>query len=84
MPAIEAVSSSRGVGIGCRPSVVKMSSPGAIAEGATGVCPWTAGWLIRPTCHSWAKIRPPLACTASVTLRQPATWASAWMPGVNG
>jgi hypothetical protein len=37
----------------------------------------------RPTCQSWAKMRPPAACTASVTVRQPATCAGAWMPGVH-
>lgn len=35
-----------------------------------------------PTCQSWAKMRPPAACTASVTWRQPATCSALWMPGV--
>ncbi|GAB3442772.1 hypothetical protein GCM10027570_10170 [Streptomonospora sediminis] len=31
------------------------------------------GWLTRPACMSWAKMRPPLVCTAPVTGRQAAT-----------
>ena len=39
------------------------------------------GCPIRPPCMSWAKITPPASCTASVTGRQAATWASAVEPG---
>ena len=46
----------------------------AIADGATGSAPCGgARCEMRPTCQSWRKIRPPAACTASVTRRQPAT-----------
>mmetsp|Transcript_33856 Transcript_33856/g.95858 ORF Transcript_33856/g.95858 Transcript_33856/m.95858 type:complete len:117 (-) Transcript_33856:312-662(-) len=44
----------------------------------------THGWEIRPQCHSWANISPPLAWTASVTAFQPATCSSEYMPGVKG
>lgn len=48
----------------------------ATSLGPTGAT--LPGWIetcdMRPTCHSWAKILPPLACTASVTWRQPWPW----------
>ena len=45
-----------------------------MAEADTGSPPpgWKDSWLTRPTCQSCRKIRPPAACTASVTFRQPA------------
>ncbi len=39
---------------------------------------------MRPACMSWAKILPPAACTASVTLRQAATCSALCSPGVSG
>ena len=38
---------------------------------------------MRPTCHSWITMRPPSACTAFVTLFQPAIWAGEKIPGVS-
>ena len=57
------------------------------ADGATGAAPsgCNALWDTRPTCQSWAKITPPSACTASVTVRQPSICAGgvdARRPGV--
>jgi hypothetical protein len=43
---------------------------GAWPPGSSEVCE------MRPTCQSWITIRPPRACTASVTRRQPATCSS--------
>lgn len=39
---------------------------------------------MRPTCQICRKMRPPAACTASVTPRHPATCSSEWTPGVSG
>lgn len=56
----------------CRwPCGVKILSGSGTAEGARGVRPVVAGWLTRPPCWSCRNIRPPAACTASVTRRQP-------------
>lgn len=59
---------------------------GLTADALTGVSPSgsRSGWPIRPACISWAKIRPPAACTASVTLRQEATCSALCSPGVEG
>ena len=48
------------------------------ADGATGSTPpgWNEECETRPTCQSCRKIKPPLACTASTTPRQPAICAS--------
>ena len=43
-----------------------------------------SGCEIRPTCQIWIAIRPPAACTASVTFFQPAICSAVWMPGVRG
>ncbi len=51
-----------------------MCIPGAAtAEGATGSAPsgCMEEWEMRPVCQIWSTISPPLACTASVTRRQP-------------
>ena len=45
--------------------------------GATGWAPpFSSEWQARPPCQSCKSMRPPLACTASVTFLQAATWAS--------
>jgi hypothetical protein len=65
--------------MGSNPCSVKAITPsGRIAEGATGRPPagCSERWLMRPTCQSWQKMWPPLACTASVTSFHPATCAS--------
>ena len=68
------------------PSSVQAWPAGAIADGATGSAPsgCSDGCEIRPTCQSCRKIRPPAACTASVTRFQPAICSALWMPGVPG
>src|ERR1700753_3054219 len=51
-------------------------------EAETGAAPpvvWTCEE--RPVCQSCAKIRPPLACTASTILLQPSTCSSEYKPG---
>ena len=50
---------------------------GATPPGCTSTCE------IRPTCQSWQTMRPPRACTASVTRRQPATCCGEYTPGVS-
>ena len=54
------------------------------ADGATVSAPGSLfRWLpTRPQCMICATMRPPSACTASVTAFQPATCASVWRPGV--
>ena len=62
-----------GVSKGCLPSYVctPSSDSGFTSEADTGGLPsWKDEWLCRPWCHSWAKMTPPLACTASVTSYQ--------------
>ena len=54
-------------------------SGSAIGEGATGVSPLVSGWPTRPPCWIWRNICPPAARTASVTRRQPSTWAGLWI-----
>ncbi len=83
MPGSSTCSSARGATIGFGPCAVNTVPLAAIAEGATGSAPpWKSGCEMRPTCQSCRKIFPPAACTASVTLRQPATCASESIPGV--
>ena len=48
-----------------------------------GVSGCRASWETRPQCQSWHTMRPPAACTALVTSRQPTTCASVKMPGVS-
>jgi len=62
---------------------VKTVPPAPIADGATGREPSDRidGCDARPRWDSWMKMRPPSACTASVTSRQPAIWASLNIPG---
>ena len=38
---------------------------------------------MRPTCQSWQTMRPPRACTASVTRRQACTCPALCRPGVS-
>ena len=73
---ISAVVISRGTTDGRGPLGVKIVSGSGTGEGATGISPLLSGWPIRPPCCSWRNIRPPAACTASVTSRHPATCAS--------
>lgn len=40
--------------------------------------------LALPACHTWAKIRPPLACTLSTILFQPSTYSFVNIPGSPG
>jgi hypothetical protein len=51
----------------------------ANSGGATGLPPFGCSEVceMRPTCQSCATILPPAACTASVTLRQPANCSGA-------
>ena len=84
---VEATSSegsSRGAGMSCSPVGVKICPIAATGEGPTGVRPWgvLSGCPMRPVCMSWMNRWPPASCTASVTWRHPATWASWWRPGV--
>ncbi len=66
------------------PPGVKHWPVAATGEGATEVwaLSYSEGWPIRPACISWATIRPPSACTASVTARQDATCSGWCRPGV--
>src|ERR1700743_2050830 len=52
------------------------------AEAETGAWPPVVSTREeRPVCQSCAKIRPPLACTASTTLRHPSICCSEYSPG---
>src|SRR6516165_5154534 len=75
MPGISDVSSAHGVGISSKPFAVKAFAFGLMADGAIGRAPpgWKEGWEMRPTCQSWATMRPLQAWTAPVTHFQPAT-----------
>jgi hypothetical protein len=42
------------------------------------------GGEARPVCHSWQKMYPPFACTALVTVFQPAICESEKTPGTPG
>ena len=77
--------SAFGVTKGWGPSQVMASPSGRMALGATGSLPLSMlGWEIRPQYHNWQNMRPPAPCTASVSLRQPATCSGEWIPGVAG
>ncbi len=62
----------------------QMGSGSGTAEGPTTRAPGgrLSAWEARPVCMSCTKMCPPAAWTASVTARQPATWASENMPGI--
>ncbi len=78
---------ARGTGWGCIPLASVYISPGAAtALGASSSAPAgrLSGWPTRPVCMSWTKMRPPRACTASVTCFQPATWPADQRPGMRG
>jgi hypothetical protein len=72
-PFISSTSSARGSETSAKPLFTKVFVSARIADGATGAAPpgCKSTCEIRPTCHSCTNMRPPLACTASVTLRQP-------------
>ena len=75
MPAISTSVSARGVSKGTLSKVRVKWVPGAgTAEGATGTAPpgCMLEWEMRPVCQICRNMKPPLACTASVTIRQPA------------
>ncbi len=83
--AMSASVMASGTGCGCMPATSVYICPGAaIADGPSRRAPAgrLCGWPIRPVCMSWTKMRPPAAWTASVTWRQPATWASLNTPGM--
>ncbi|MDF9813223.1 hypothetical protein M2266_002454 [Streptomyces sp. SPB162] len=83
---ISASSSSRGAMNSFGPSWVYTTPSAATGEAPTGTSPSgsRSGWPIRPACISWAKILPPAACTASVTVRQAAICSALCSPGVSG
>lgn len=66
------------LGMGCMPFAVNNGAPGGDGgrRYALTMLGRIVGTLIRPTCMSWMKMCPPLACTALDTACQPATWAS--------
>ena len=68
---------ARGTGWGCIPLASVYISPGAATALGASTSPPAgrlSGWPTRPVCMSCTKMRPPRACTASVTSFQPATW----------
>ena len=73
-------------GVGLLPAPPARTSPWmAIALGATiRSVPVTSGCETRPPCMTCMTMRPPRACTASATRRQPATCSSVTMPGWPG
>ena len=78
---------ARGAGCGCIPLASVYISPGAAtALGASSAPPAgrLSGWPTRPVCMSCTMMRPPRACTASVTSFQPFTWAVDQSPGMRG
>jgi len=87
MAAISPVSSARGVSKATPSPRAFTWPPGAaIAEGATGSEPSgrIEEWEMRPQCQIWLTMRPPFACTAAVTWRQPSIWAGECTPGAPG
>ncbi len=63
---------------------MKTTASAATADGPTGWTPLTDSWLILPPCMIWAKIRPPLTWTASVTGFQEAASSAVRNPAVPG
>src|ERR1700757_3161623 len=74
----------RGTTVGLRPEGVWERRPGLTADGANGGVPEKkSGCEDDPVCHSWAKISPPAAWTASVTADHALTCASVNSPGTS-
>ena len=76
MDSISSTRSARGTVSCCLPDGVWVTASAAMADGATTSKPLISGWAIRPTCHSWTNILPPLACTADAISDHTAWWRS--------
>jgi hypothetical protein len=85
MSGTSSVSGSLGTGYGALPLGTCTSPWIAMALGASrGRPPVISSCETRPPCMSCITMRPPSACTASVTRRQPAICSSVTMPGCPG
>ena len=89
MPGISSPCSARGVTVGSNTGLPSRISTvlvlAAMADGATGTPPEGCNsWCdTRPTCHNCTTMRPPAACTESVTRRQARNCSGAYKPGTS-